>query len=376
MDKKTAILVIHGIGQQESFETLDAFVRGFSKSYSETKKNLAYKHSLRKFPDWIESAVSVSSDKRDIDIYEYYWAHMTQRKVGASEVTQWVVNVAKGARKFYHRQKDDVKRESDDNLFARDGEFKNYKYLVKMLSFGNWFKRVLLLIARIFGIKKLPTINIFNAPLVNFLGDVTIYSSTDKKTECFYTRKKILDEAVKKVKLILGSDDYSELILVGHSLGSVIAHDVLDRLNKEMNLDESFRQLAYKVKGLVTFGSPLDKIAFFFDEHIDREKQSVRSAIVSQLHGFKRLNVDTAALQNSIVQYFDNVRWLNFWAKTDPVSGHLDVYRDVNNIEMDFSDKVKGFTFWGSKIYLLSHSLYWDSQEMYRRIIDEFNLAD
>ncbi|MFH1856404.1 MAG: hypothetical protein ABH836_04130, partial [Candidatus Omnitrophota bacterium] len=130
-----------------------------------------------------------------------------------------------------------------------------------------------------------------------------------------------------------------------------------------------------KIKGLVTFGSPLDKIAFFFDEKVNQKEQAFRYAIISQLHGFKRVNVDTETLENGVHQYFDDMKWLNFWTKPDPVSGHLDVYKGLENIELDFSDKIKIRRVLGSEFAIESHGLYWQSQEMFSRIIKEFNLA-
>lgn len=40
-----------------------------------------------------------------------------------------------------------------------------------------------------------------------------------------------------------------------------------------------------KLRGLVTFGSPLDKIYYFFREHVT-EDQAMRAQILSMLHSF------------------------------------------------------------------------------------------
>ncbi len=208
---------------------------------------------------------------------------------------------------------------------------------------------------------------VLSGPVVDYLGDVALYCSTDKKSKYFDVRQRILNGAYEKSKFLLESDQYSEILFSGHSLGSVIAYDTLDRLNKEMNVNPKLREYASKIKGLVTFGSPLDKIAFFFDEKIDQVRQNIRYAIVSQLHSFKRVNVDTTSLENGVEQCLADVKWLNFWTKPDPVSGHLDVYKDVSNIELDFSK-----TIGDSDLSVKSHSFYWQSEEMYQKIIKEF----
>lgn len=389
MGRKIAILVIHGIGQQKPFQTLDEFVRPFIKSYEKFIRakgpdpQVTKDHLLKKFPKWIESCISISCDvpgNPGVDMYEYYWAHMTQQKIKESEVKSWIQDVAKGAERFYRREARRFdEKEKNDELFSRDGEFRHIKYLVKMLRLGHFLGR-LYHIAKILGkVKPIYISNVVNqilrAPLVDYLGDVTLYCCADKKTQYFEVRRRILEGAVEMTKHLLENEEYSEIILVGHSLGSVVGYDTLDRLNKEMNVNPHLRQYASKIKGVVTFGSPLDKIAFFFDEHINPKRHKVRYAIVSQLHGFKRVNIDSETLKNNIRQYFQDVKWLNFWSKTDPISGHLDVYKDVRNIEMDFSNDIKGFRWWGAKLLFDSHFLYWRDDRMYEKIIQEFGLG-
>ena len=216
-------------------------------------------------------------------------------------------------------------------------------------------------------IEDLITRSIIAQPLEKFIGDIALYCSTDKKSKYYHVRSKILEGAFEKLKFLIQEGEYSQVILVGHSLGSVIAYDTLARLNKELNIVPNLIASSEKIKGLVTFGSPLDKIAFFFDEQIDKE-QLIRAAIVSQLYGFRRVHVDTHTVESGVHSHFGRLKWLNFWTKTDPVSGHLDVYKEVENISMDFSDKIDK----GIKGAISSHSLYWTSEEMFQRIFKEF----
>lgn len=396
MNRKTAILVIHGIGEQEPFETLDSFVKTFAEAHSAAIKKsrpdavIQKKHSLVKFLDGIESAVSFTAnvpDKPAIDVYEYYWAPMTQREITVGEVIEWMFAVAKGGKEFYKKQGQSPKnREKNDELFEKDGEFKSAEYLLKLLSAGSRLKILILylpLILKIVNINPEPALTllgkllgkILKGPLADSFGDVALYAGADEKSKYFHVRKNILDGAIQKTKFLVESDDYDDIILISHSLGTVIAYDALARLNKMMNSDENLRKKASKIKGLVTFGCPLDKIAFFFDEKINKKEQAVRYAIISQLHGFKRVNVDTTTLENGVRQYLEHIKWFNFWTKPDPVSGHLDVYKDLENIELDFSDKIKINKLFGSEFSIKSHCLYWQSEEMHRRIIKEFDLA-
>lgn len=366
MRKKIAVVVIHGIGEQKPFESLDAFVRSFlpvyEKGVQETAPSVIIKkkHSLVSFPGWVESFVSLEPDDARaarMDIYEYYWAYMTQRQITFFEIIGWLFDVAKGSQAAVPDKELEVK-------------FKKLKYLCGMLSVIGFLRLFISIPASVFILipplwRKVSAF--LKKPVVDFFGDVVLYASSDQKSKFFPVRQKILDEAVKKVTYMLNEMDYDEIIIAGHSLGSVIAYDVLDRLNKQMNVDAALCRRAPRIKGLVTFGSPLDKIAFFFDEKINKKEQSIRYAIVSQLHGFRRVIVDEDSLENGVKPYFEHVKWLNFWTKGDPVCDNLSAYRDVENIEMVFPVT--------SKNPMTSHGLYWQSSQMYQKIIDAFFLV-
>lgn len=382
MQKKIAIMVIHGIGEQQPFETLDDFFKPFIRNYeNRTKKAAVKKHVLLRYdPEWIESCIQVLPEGTglpEFTICEYYWSYMTQRQITPAEIVQWTVQVAQAAKRFYFGKNASTYADPNDPLW-KGNEFDHYKYLVRMLCWGNLVGRLLLLLKPL--LKSVPGMvllgNLLTAfPLrwiwvlcskiaVDYFGDVALYCSMDKKSKYFEVRKKILDKAVEKARFMLKNQDYTDIIFVGHSLGSVIAYDTLDRLNTEMNVDKTLAIHADKIKGLVTCGSPLDKIAFFFDEHIDRKNQPVRHAIVSQLHGFKRGSLDHY-FDDGIRQFFDNIVWLNFWAPTDIVSGRLHAYKGLNNIRFDFA----GMNF------IKSHLAYWNTDDMFERIMTEFKLC-
>ena len=392
MSKKTAIVVIHGIGEQKPFETLDAFVRPLAKAIA---RNIRCQHDLIWFKEWGESCISLLDDAKihsQIDVLEYYWSHLTQRKISSKEIIDWIITVAQGAERYYSKPKQ-KSSERNERLFIADGEFKHLKYLITMISWGGWLKYIFYLLLNIG--EFLPfvknTIKVqkvaFNlvSPfigkiLVNYFGDVTLYSTTDAKSEYYTVRQEILNGAVEKVRMILENDEYDKILLCGHSLGSVIVYDVIDRLNMLIQNNQELREKAIdKLKGMVSFGSPLDKIAFFFDEHINRSKQPVRYAITSYLHGFRRNNIDRPIEIDSTMRgYLCDIPWFNFWCSTDPAGGHLDVYAGVENIKLDFAPKRgknKFLSFLSDiKLSIDSHNFYWEADEMYKRIVKELGL--
>lgn len=186
----------------------------------------------------------------------------------------------------------------------------------------------------------------------------------DVQSKYYEIRTKVLEESVTLLKQLL--EEYHQIVVVGHSLGSVIAFDTLNRINIEMNIGTVPPDHAGRIAGFVTFGSPLDKIAFFFREHTP-DDQFIRRQILNHLHGFKSRNLglqtDARPVENPIRRYLEHVRWLNFWDRQDPISGHLDFYNisDEDNIELNMQNP------WG-----FAHLGYWTYLPMYERIAREF----
>jgi hypothetical protein len=102
--------------------------------------------------------------------------------------------------------------------------------------------------------------------LVEYIGDVAAYISPHKLDRFAKIRADIQTEAISVLKHIYTQPDYDRIILVGHSLGSVIAYDALNSLLAEAELKGQVQVKDYvdRTKLLLTFGSPLDKTAFVF----------------------------------------------------------------------------------------------------------------
>lgn len=83
---------------------------------------------------------------------------------------------------------------------------------------------------------------ILKGPLADSFGDVALYTGADEKSKYFHVRKNILDGAIQKTKFLIENDDYDDIILISHSLGTVIAYDALARLNKMMNADKIYER--------------------------------------------------------------------------------------------------------------------------------------
>ena len=109
---RTAFFVIHGIGQQDPFETLDEFTRGFLRHLQVGAVPFKIGHRITQRQGaagtgWIESFVRIRSlDEKDwIDIHEYYWAYLTEREITAAEVWQWIGRTLDGTIRFYEKNR-------------------------------------------------------------------------------------------------------------------------------------------------------------------------------------------------------------------------------------------------------------------------------
>ena len=114
---------------------------------------------------------------------------------------------------------------------------------------------------------------------------------------------------------------FDKVVIVGHSLGSVLAYDTLNAL---INLDnvsseQDQRGVVERTRALVTFGSPLDKTAFIFRMQARREEDWIREQLA-------------ASVQPLILDYCKfrppSFHWVNLWSPMDIISGALDYYDD------------------------------------------------
>lgn len=236
----TAFLMVHGMGQQTPFDTLDAFARTLYRVLEARNPGIQLTHDLKKRDGWTENYISFvkDGDPATVDIFEYYWAHETQRQITLAEVGDWLWK-ASGR---------DLRLRFAALLFR----------LIRLtdLSSGNPYSRV---------VRKIVT-SWLGPIVVDSLGDVAIYTTTDIKSRHYPVRDRILSGAVERVRALLHDDRYPRVILAGHSLGSVIALDALNRINHRMNVGLApwVPATGKGITALVTFGSPLDKVRRFF----------------------------------------------------------------------------------------------------------------
>ncbi len=208
--------------------------------------------------------------------------------------------------------------------------------------------------------------------IIEYVGDVAAYVSPYKDSKFEEVRNQIQKIGLGVGKVIYGFEPsgenaprYSKLIVVGHSLGSLLAYDTLNALIRLDNVSAQAdtRQVVHRTRALITLGSPLDKTAFIFRMQAKDEQDWIREQLA-------------AAAQPLIVSYNlyrpNPFEWVNIWSPMDIISGALNYYDDPI-IPSDHSGIVQNMVDPEARAPLLAHNDYWNNkllrQQLYRVIV-------
>ena len=130
-------------------------------------------------------------------------------------------------------------------------------------------------------------------------------------------RREILAETVAMIRHVLAHPDCRRLVIVAHSLGTAIAYDALRELGQyneaRARRPEQVVRM-FPVTDLVTLGSPIDKIAYFFESSESRTYRAAR------LRDALRGDLSTEPFHS---QGRTRIAWTNFHDWADPVSDAL-----------------------------------------------------
>lgn len=416
----TAILVAHGIGRQRPLETLDMFARPMLEALctygKHEKKDFTVTHLLKRKPSssegaWFDNVIRIekTGSPHHIDVYEYYWAHEVGERVAFDEVKKWARRTADQAKKYYDEQVEFGIRFEDTSLFFRNGKFDADSYYLFLILGGVFLPRIDMIldtIGRWLG--RIPLAGTFIENSIkwvrdimlncfsDYIADIVAYNSDDPNCNTYAIRKNILRGAVGALRYLIepASEDqareYQGILIASHSLGTEITFDAINRINhlatqgEICGMDASGRLTARGdagdatldklILGFVTFGSPLDKIAFFFRERSEKNAY-MRAQMLRHFHSFKQRNwkssgeADEFEVQNSIPRLLDGVPWRNYHDAYDPISGRLDYYYPLVNLDCELVESsAKEPANWWQQIQMMrhfSHSKYWDHKQMY-----------
>jgi hypothetical protein len=228
---KQAVVVIHGIGEQLPMATL----RNFVSSVLDEREKPEYPKFHNK-PDYMSTSYeqrllrSLKEGRRPTtDFYECYWAHH-MRFSKKSQVYQWIAGLV--LRKPWSVPKALIPvymllwfgAIGIIALFATGmfSEFENSASVKYLLGHYGVHLSILGAIAQA----------LFSYFLLRYVADAARYLNPSPSN--IYQRNKIRKEGLELLRNLHNSGKYSRVIVVGHSLGSVIGYDLIRLLWDEM----------------------------------------------------------------------------------------------------------------------------------------------
>ncbi|PWK15995.1 hypothetical protein [Tumebacillus permanentifrigoris] len=337
---KIAILITHGAGDQGELDTLDVCARNLVQSLQVARgRDLKLTHRRLQGANGGQDYVQLTDNKRsnwEVDVHEYYWASRVERQITLKETLGWMGKASDGA--GIHGVGPVLRGMSQLGALGE-------KLMPKWLD--PLYRSLMGMTAQM---------------LVDYLGDVAVYTSGDLRSKWHEVREDVLSGALEKL-LMLINEDYDRIILVGHSLGSVVLYDALNRLNLNMNDDAVLAAKRHKLFELITLGSPLDMTALYLAEHIG-EHEYVKRLIVDHVNGFRRRWPEVSAPQGTVLTSYvtdclAHLRWTNYWDVLDPIGGPLNEYLGVKNVKVD-NNRAFGF----------AHLGYFENVEIYREALE------
>jgi hypothetical protein len=235
--KKQAVVVVHGIGEQQPMQTIRDFVEAVWKNDNDLENPLFWNkpssvsHSFEQRRLTTNTPLLKSSKtpvRSRIDFYEYYWAHQT---VGSTwqHVKDWIHTL----------------------VWCPPWKYKNHPKSIQRLWYITWAAVLIILLSivvlsgyteqieRLFGpwfFKLVGVTDLIAAGALicvqilftKYVGDVARYIRA--KPENISIRQAIREGGIDLLERIHQTGDYDRIILVGHSLGSIIAYDLLNHL--------------------------------------------------------------------------------------------------------------------------------------------------
>lgn len=251
-----AVLFIHGIGEQKPMDTLRGFVRAVKnclEKYDDREKYI----SLRNKPDYISGnnetrilRLPKTRKRKRIDFYEFYWANM-MKDTQTSYLVSWLIKLIFQNPKKIPKNLRKVWCTIWGILFI--SILISAYYAAHKLSLVLIPAILLTGIGLIFPIIKI----IFKNILTQYVGDAGRYFMPSPPN--IDVRYQIRKRGLELLRELQDKDRYSRIIVVGHSLGSVIGYDLLRLLWPEYNeiqeaatTDEAFDDFIEQINSLAT----------------------------------------------------------------------------------------------------------------------------
>jgi len=229
--KRQAVVLIHGIGEQRPIITLRSFVESVAQSLKD--RNLAREEEVlfwdKPDPDsgnYETRKMTMRQGKTHptTDFYEFYWAHH-MRNTNYAHIKDWVQRVIL-------RYPGSISRRLLPVFaflwFVTIVAFAGVGYFIYTRGFTDLYQKFTTIAS---GLVVTFTLGYFTKLLFSYLGDAARY--LDPSPGNILERKNIRLEGLNLLRKLHESGKYDRIIVVGHSLGSVIAYDLVKFLWNE-----------------------------------------------------------------------------------------------------------------------------------------------
>jgi hypothetical protein len=409
--RRIAFIVCHGMGQQVPYETISMLTECMVQEAKAKKLQplpevtVARARLVKNSPPLARAEFSVireqlpssrdagipetPQERIDVHIYEAYWASLTAGKATFRETVAFLVTA--GFNGMSSRLRSITFKRwmfgGFQDLPIKPGTFVALALalislglaLVPALYVANEWKEVL---GEGFSLATLSAHSVFfvvtlavaaaytwllRYALIEYVGDVAVYVSSYKISRFEETRNKIQETVGAVFRQVYQSEteQYDSVVIVGHSLGSLIAYDAL---NAMISWDEDENRGQAKVvertRRLITFGSPLDKIAFLFRTQVSSQR-FLREALAARK---QPLILDYARFRPN-----RTFRWINIYSRADFVSGPL-MYYDTpepgGNGSEPSRNPVRNIPDYAAWVPFVAHIQYWQKATLREQLLE------
>ncbi len=163
--------------------------------------------------------------------------------------------------------------------------------------------------------------------LTGYLGDVQFWATYEETDEKYRKRREILECTTDTLRHVVAHPDCERIVVIAHSLGTPIAIDSILRLARENRAvpddlatagDEhrKARLRLRKITHVVTYGCPIDKIEYLFEE--TGEGRHRYNRVIEDLRG----DIGTEPFADDDGHRL--LHWVNFWDQADFISGPIE----------------------------------------------------
>lgn len=221
---KQAVVIIHGIGEQKPMDTLRGFVEAVLPSAEPGDEKYWSKPDL--MSELFELRKLQSRTRPSTHFYEYYWAY----RVEGTKILHLVLWLASLLLRRPRRVPKQLRLIWGISwilsvlaiVFASRGLLGSLTDVLGKSSSWNWISLILAAL-----------VSLIQYLMIYYLGDAARYLSPHPKNIAL--RQAIRSNGIKLLRRLHESGEYERIVIAGHSLGSVIAYDILTHLWEEYN---------------------------------------------------------------------------------------------------------------------------------------------